>query len=75
VLAGGFGSAVLETLQAAGRPTAVERIGWPDDFIEHGSNVEILRAKHGLSPQDIRARVLVRWNSLRRPAVESGVAT
>ena len=75
VLAGGFGSAVLETLQAAGRPTAVERIGWPDDFIEHGSNVEILRAKHGLSPQEIRARVLVRWNSLRRPAVESGVAT
>ncbi|MFW5882786.1 MAG: 1-deoxy-D-xylulose-5-phosphate synthase, partial [Verrucomicrobiota bacterium] len=37
VLTGGFGSAVLETLQDAGAPTPVLRIGWPDAFIEHGS--------------------------------------
>ena len=44
VLAGGFGSAVLEALQEADCPTAVERIGWPDKFVEHGSSVEVLRA-------------------------------
>jgi len=32
VLAGGFGSAVLEALQDADCPAAVERIGWPDKF-------------------------------------------
>ena len=38
VLAGGFGSAVLETLAAAGmEDTAVHRIGMPDSFIEHGT--------------------------------------
>ena len=39
VVTGGFGSAVLETLQEADCHTAVERIGWPDHFIEHGSSV------------------------------------
>lgn len=38
VLAGGFGSAVLEALTAAGmEDTAVHRIGMPDSFIEHGT--------------------------------------
>ena len=38
VLAGGFGSAVLEALAAAGMDdTAVHRIGMPDSFIEHGT--------------------------------------
>jgi 1-deoxy-D-xylulose-5-phosphate synthase len=73
VLAGGFGGAVLEALQEAGCTTAVERVGWPDDFVEHGSSVEVLRAKHGLSPAEIRTRVLSRWHSLRRPAAASGV--
>jgi deoxyxylulose-5-phosphate synthase len=40
VLAGGFGSAVLEALQEADCPTPVERIGWPDKFVEHGTNVD-----------------------------------
>jgi 1-deoxy-D-xylulose-5-phosphate synthase len=64
VLAGGFGSAVLETLQDARSPAAVERIGWPDTFVEHGSSVEILRAAHGLSPEDMYRRVLARWKGL-----------
>ena len=50
VLAGGFGSSVLEALQEADCPAAVERIGWPDKFVEHGSGVESLRAAYGLSP-------------------------
>jgi 1-deoxy-D-xylulose-5-phosphate synthase len=65
VLAGGFGSAVLEALQDAECPTAVERIGWPDKFVEHGTNGQILRAAYGLSPEDIHRRVLNRWRNLR----------
>ena len=44
----GFGTAILEHLNDAGLKTPVERIGWPDRFIEHG-RVDILREKHGLS--------------------------
>ncbi len=73
VLAGGFGSAVLEALQDAGRTTAVERIGWPDKFVEHGSNVDVLRAAYGLAPDDIRRRVLARWRTLRAEPVAAGV--
>ena len=65
VLAGGFGSAVLEALQEAHCPTAVERIGWPDKFVEHGSSVEILRASYGLAPDDIFRRVSERWRGLQ----------
>src|SRR4051812_21815262 len=72
VLAGGFGSAVVETLQEAHLPTAVERIGWPDKFVEHGSSVEILRAAYGLSPEDIFKRVSDRWRALQsaKPTVD-----
>jgi 1-deoxy-D-xylulose-5-phosphate synthase len=48
VLKGGFGSAVLEELNALGLQTPVVRIGWPDQFIEHG-NPEKLREKYGIS--------------------------
>jgi 1-deoxy-D-xylulose-5-phosphate synthase len=48
VLAGGFGSMVLETLSAAEVHTPVVRVGWPDQFIEHGK-VESLRDKYGIS--------------------------
>ncbi len=73
VLPGGFGSAVLEALQDADCPTAVERIGWPDKFVEHGSNVEILRASYGLAPDDIHRRVLARWRNLRPEHVAADV--
>lgn len=69
VLAGGFGSAVLEALQEAHCPAAVERIGWPDNFVEHGSSVEILRAAHGLAPDDIYRRVVARWRDLQPGSV------
>ena len=48
MLAGGFGSAVLETLSAAEIKTPVVRVGWPDQFIEHGK-VDDLRSKYGIS--------------------------
>jgi 1-deoxy-D-xylulose-5-phosphate synthase len=48
VLNGGFGSAVLEALSDMGLTTPVVRVGWPDQFIEHGK-VDPLRAKYGLT--------------------------
>jgi len=51
VLHNGFGCAVIEHLNDAGIHTPVVRIGWPDDFIEHGS-VPVLRKKHGLTAEN-----------------------
>ena len=50
VLAGGFGSAVLESLNAQEIDVPVVRVGWPDEFIEHGK-VESLREKYGLTAE------------------------
>jgi 1-deoxy-D-xylulose-5-phosphate synthase len=49
-LAGGFGSAVLEELNRLGLSTPVVRIGWPDQFIEHGKP-DSLRKKYGLTAE------------------------
>jgi 1-deoxy-D-xylulose-5-phosphate synthase len=54
---GGFGSAVVEALQEMHSLVPVVRIGWPDQFIEHGK-VDDLRAKHGLSVDEAYAQVL-----------------
>jgi 1-deoxy-D-xylulose-5-phosphate synthase len=48
VLAGGFGSAVMEELANRGIVVPVARIGWPDQFIDHGKP-DALREKHGIS--------------------------
>jgi 1-deoxy-D-xylulose-5-phosphate synthase len=50
VLAGGYGSAVMETLSDLDLNVPVVRIGWPDAFIEHGK-VEALRAKYGINAE------------------------
>ena len=50
VLAGGFGSAVLETMNALDLSVPVVRVGWPDEFIEHGKP-EALKAKYGLTAE------------------------
>ena len=53
VLAGGFGSGVLELLAEAGMSSVlVHRIGIPDHFVEHGSQ-EMLRSYYGLDPPGI----------------------
>lgn len=54
---GGFGSAVLEALEQIGCTLPVVRIGWPDQFIEHGK-VESLREKYGLTAAHAKAQVL-----------------
>jgi 1-deoxy-D-xylulose-5-phosphate synthase len=73
VLAGGFGSAVLEALQEGECPTAVERIGWPDKFVEHGNSVESLRETYGLSTSAIYQRILARWRNRQHTPVEADV--
>jgi hypothetical protein len=37
VLRNGFGAGVIEQLSDAGIHTPVVRIGWPDQFVEHGT--------------------------------------
>jgi len=56
VLAGGFGSAVLESLNMQEIDLPVIRVGWPDEFIEHGK-VESLREKYGLTAEAALERV------------------
>lgn len=53
MLAGGFGSAILETLEMHGiEGIKVKRIGIPDEFVEHGPQ-KLLRKKHGLDDTGI----------------------
>ncbi len=59
VLHNGFGSAVIEHLSDQGIKTPVVRIGWPDEFIEHGT-VPILRQKHGLTVEATVQKILSR---------------
>ena len=64
IISGGFGTAVMEALQANNCLHAVERIGWPDQFVEHGSSVAALRDTVGLNPQSILDKVLDRYRTL-----------
>ena len=70
VLAGGYGSAVLEALNEMELPVPVVRVGWPDAFIEHGK-VESLRTKYGLTAEGAiekaaeQIRLLVNARALR----------
>jgi len=57
VLMGGYGSSVLELLNEKGITTPVVRIGWPDQFIEHGTTVDSLRQKYGLTVDNAVAQV------------------
>lgn len=63
VLTGGFGSAVLETLQEENVHTPVKRIGWPDNFIPHASFNQTLRESHGLGTQSIIEKILSAYES------------
>ena len=62
VLSNGFGAACIEHLHDAGIGTPVERIGWPDKFIEHGKP-EILQKNHGLTPEAALEKILRHLNS------------
>jgi 1-deoxy-D-xylulose-5-phosphate synthase len=65
-LAGGFGSAVLEAVNAAGMKSGtIRRLGIPDHFIEHGNRDELL-ADLGLDIDGLvsAARSMIRNQSL-----------
>jgi 1-deoxy-D-xylulose-5-phosphate synthase len=57
VLHNGFGCAVMEHLHSHRINTPVVRIGWPDQFVEHGT-IPILRKKHGLTADALVEKVL-----------------
>ena len=65
---GGFGSAVVEALREMGSAVPVVRIGWPDQFIEHGK-VDDLRIKYGLSVDAALTQVLPLLAGRRRPTL------
>ncbi len=69
VLFGGFGSAVLECLDANGvSGIKTHRIGLPDAFIEHGTQ-KVLRQKYGLDADGIYASVKAFVEKTRLKAV------
>jgi 1-deoxy-D-xylulose-5-phosphate synthase len=53
---GGFGTAVVEALEEMGCAVPVVRIGWPDQFIEHGK-VDALRERYGLTVDEAERQV------------------
>jgi len=67
VLHNGFGCAVVEHLNDAGIKTPVVRIGWPDQFIEHGG-VDVLRKKHGLTAEAAVQKILAQLKPAILPA-------
>ena len=52
VISGGFGQAIAAEL----KNTDILNLGWPDEFIEHGTSQELYE-KHGLDPQSITERI------------------
>jgi 1-deoxy-D-xylulose-5-phosphate synthase len=65
-LAGGFGSAVLEALEASGLQDAVKlvRMGVSDEIVTHG-DPKILLGHYGLNPDGIHRRVVESLESLK----------
>ncbi len=54
---GGIGTRIRQDLREAGVDTAVTELGLPDEFLDHGSRVEILE-RVGLTPQNIARDVV-----------------
>ena len=71
VLHNGFGCAVMEHLYSVGIHTPVARVGWPDEFIEHGA-VPLLRKKHGITADALVEKILPLLR--KKPAPKTSVA-
>ena len=72
VVAGGFGSAVLELLADHDLfGVAVKRLAIPDVFVEHGTQ-DVLRQKYGLDAAGILKGALTSWSSRPSPRRWSG---
>lgn len=65
VIQGGFGSAVLEYFSDSGiRDVAVERIGYPDSFVDHASSTEDVRAMVELDRESVKQKIVKKLQSL-----------
>jgi len=64
VVAGGYGSAVLELFNEKRLTTPVITIGWPDQFIEHATSVDDLRRKYGLTVENVVAKVRAEFTTV-----------
>jgi len=64
VVQGGFGSAVLESVNQINGKSRILNIGIPDVFVEHGSQ-KILRRKYGLDTEGIYSRVKQVWSDFK----------
>ena len=71
VLHNGFGCAVMEHLHSQQINTPVARVGWPDEFIEHGA-VPLLRKKHGITADALVEKILALLK--KKPATKTSVA-
>jgi len=60
VVMGGAGSAVLEYLSQAGLNTPVLTLGLPDEFVDHGDQV-LLMKQLGLDAAGIQAAIEAKW--------------
>lgn len=70
-LAGGFGSAVLQSLQAHGlRDVQVRCLGIPDEFVEHAPQ-SVLRAKYSLDASGIAGWIVDSFPELRQPLLHN----
>jgi len=65
VLQGGFGSAVMEVFNQHGLTTPVLALGWPDQFIPHGSSVSQLRAVAGLSMPELKHKIIHHYQKIK----------
>ncbi|HEY2571147.1 MAG TPA: transketolase C-terminal domain-containing protein, partial [Solirubrobacteraceae bacterium] len=70
VLAGGFGSAVWETLNEAGTTPRILRVGLPDRYVTHGKPA-LLHEEIGFTPQRIAERVVAAISDRASAIVEA----
>ncbi len=68
VIAGGFGSAVIEELNDRNIRIPVVRGGWPDQFIDHGKEPQ-LREKYSFTAKHIIAKARPYLQKKSKPAV------
>jgi 1-deoxy-D-xylulose-5-phosphate synthase len=68
VLAGGFGSAVWETLNDTGAAPRILRVGLPDRFVTHGKPA-LLHEEVGFTPERIAERIEAAISDRRSSAV------
>jgi 1-deoxy-D-xylulose-5-phosphate synthase len=74
VLAGGFGSAVWETLNETGATPRILRVGLPDRYVTHGKPA-LLHDEIGFTPERIAERVAAAISDRGHTAQRAGSAT